>query len=228
MNMSLATRAFALARSAALTFSIAAPTTCASIFVYKNPDALLTLLSRVQTFEVAGVKIAFGEKAFDLNPDLRRSRSGRQEQTKLVQRLAALGPNEVDRLLHLSEIDKDHIGDVDLHCDYDRATSRMRFYAATDEALVEKALVERVARPDLTRKKRDEAGSASEFGAPHNCYQLVLTKDGSDMKSVIVTEVTRLFRNAEVDDTPEKPAAEKPKEKLSRADRDRRALVAAR
>lgn len=231
MKTSFAADALALAKSAALTFAVAAPTTAAAVFAYENPDAILMLLSKVQTVEVGDVKIAFGEKAFDLNPDLKRSRSDRVEQWKLVQRINSLGPTEVDRLLHLSEIDKKHLGDADIHCDYDNANSRMRFYAATDQALVEKALVERIARPDLTQKRRDAGDGASELGSPRNCYQMVLTKDGSDMKSVIVSEVTRLFRTGSegnVDETQKTPTAEKPKERTSRAHRDKPAVLAAR
>jgi hypothetical protein len=219
----LSGRLFSFAKSAVFVGVIAAPMTGAAVFACQNPNAILSLLSRVQSLEIGDVKLAFGAKAFDLNPDLKKSRSDRGDQLRLMERVAGLGPNEVDRLLHMSEIGKDRIGDIGVSCEYDDADSRMRFFAAADQALVEKALAERVSRADLTDKAR-----AARRSPARNCYQLVLTRDGADMKSLIVSEVTRFFRDGvegAVDAAPEKPAPEK-REKLSR--RGERALLAAR
>lgn len=230
MNTSFSQDALALVKSVALMLLIIAPTVMAAEFAYKNPDILFLLLDRVQTLEIGNTKIAFGEKAFALNPDLKSSRGDQAAQWKIVKRLQGLGPFEVDRLLHLSERDRDHLGDDDLHCDYDSANSRMRLYAAADQGLFEKLLVERIPRPDLTRRQRDRATTPSENGYPSNCYQMVLTKDGSDLKSVIVSEMTRFFGNGSepiIDQTSDKAVARKTKEEASHARYEKSAALLA-
>jgi hypothetical protein len=194
------------------------------LLLIKNPDAVVELAERTQTVEIGNTKIEFGEKAFVLNQDLRKLDIGAQR--KIRQLVKSLSSQEADRLLHLPEYDKDHLSDADLHCDYDNASSRMRLYAAADQGLIEKSFVERIPRPQLTKglqeelAKKERMNIPSENGHPSNCYQMALTKDGSDVKSVIISELTRAFGDASeptAERTPEKPSAKKSQEQLSRA-----------
>jgi hypothetical protein len=73
---------------------------------------------------------------------------------------------------------------------------------------------------DGHQKLQDGVNIRSENGHPSNCYQMALTKDGSDVKSVIVSELTRAFGDASeptAERTLEKPSTKKSQEQLSRA-----------
>jgi hypothetical protein len=161
--------------------------------MYLHPDTVPELLERTQSVEVGTTKIAFGEMAFSINPDLPMSLNERQRIRNYVKVLSA---NEFDRLMHLTEYDQKHLSEDDLHCDYDRATSRMRLFAAADEGLIEKKLVKRIPSdklPTVNYDKRDK--NAIDIGSPSHCYQMVLTDDGRNLKSAIVSELTRAFGN---------------------------------
>ncbi|HEY5138970.1 MAG TPA: hypothetical protein VIJ25_06570 [Methylococcales bacterium] len=165
--------------------------------MYLHPDAIPELLERTQSVEVGATKIAFGEMAFSINPDLPLSLSERQKIHNYVKRLS---PNEFDRLMHLTEYDKKHLSVDDLHCDFDKATSRMRLFSAADAGLIEKKLVERIPTtrvPFVHYDPKDK--KAVDIGNPSNCYQMVLTDDGRNLKSVLVSELTRAFGNINED-----------------------------
>jgi hypothetical protein len=159
--------------------------------MYLHPDTVPELLERTQSVEVGTTKIAFGEMAFSINPDLPMTLSERQRIRSYVKTLSA---NEFDRLMHLTEYDEKHLSEDDLHCDYDKATSRMRLFAAADEGLIEKGLVTRIPSnklPTVTYNKRDK--NAVDIGNPSHCYQMVLTNEGRNLKSAMVSELTRAF-----------------------------------
>jgi hypothetical protein len=102
--------------------------------------------------------------------------------------------------MHLTEYDKLHLSADDLHCDFDKATSRMRLFSAADAGLVEKKLVERIPTtrvPVVHYDPKDK--NAVDIGNPSNCYQMVLTDEGRNLKSVLVSELTRAFGNINED-----------------------------
>jgi hypothetical protein len=194
MNPSFSEHILTLMKSAAwMTLIIVASVIAIEIF-YMNPDIFVELIERAQTVEVGNTKIVFGQTAFSINPDLKL---GHADQRKMLERLNHISSHEFDRLLHLTEYDEKNISKEDLHCDYDNATSRMRLFAAADQGLFEKALVKRIPRADLTKLKQEEsARNPLEIGSPSNCYQMVLTDEGRNLKSVVVSELTRAFGNA--------------------------------
>lgn len=161
--------------------------------MYLHPEAIAILLDRMQTVEVGNTKIAFGDMAFAINPDLKLSLA---QQHRVRELAKSLSRNEFDRLMHVTEYDKEHVSEDDLNCDFDKATSRMRLFAAADAGLVEKQLVERIRTtrmPAFRYDKNDK--NAVDIGNPSNCYQMVLTDEGRNLKSAIVSELTRAFGN---------------------------------
>jgi len=187
----------ALAKGAALLIlsSIAAVT--AIELMYVHPDVLISMIDRMQTVEIGATKIAFGDLAYAINPDLKLTVS---QQMRIRDIVKTLSPNEFDRLMHLTEYDKEHLSQDDLHCDFDMATSRMRLFAAADAGLVEKGLVERIPTtrtPIVHFDPKDKTGI--NIGNPSNCYQMVLTNEGRNLKSVLVSELTRAFGNINED-----------------------------
>jgi hypothetical protein len=187
----------ALAKGAALLIlsSIAAAT--AVELMYLHPDVLVSMVARMQTVEVGNTKIAFGDRAYAINPDLKLSVA---QQMKIRDLVKTLSPNEFDRLMHLTEYDKAHLSEDDLHCDFDMATSRMRLFSAADAGLVEKELVEKIPAsrtPVVHLDPRDK--NAVNIGNPSNCYQMALTDEGRNLKSVLVSELTRAFGNINED-----------------------------
>lgn len=153
--------------------------------------AAINLTERMQTAEISGVKVSFGHKAFALNKDL--ALVSTPQQILIRDQLKNMTAHEVDRLLHRAEYPRDRLSDQDLHCDYENATSTMRLYAAADAGLIEKKLIERIPRADLTKKLREAAVPASALGGPSSCYQMALTPLGSNLKSVLVSELSRVF-----------------------------------
>jgi hypothetical protein len=220
----------AAARSAALPLTLLAAVVAAGVFACSNPDATATLLSRVQTVQLGELKIALGEQAFKLNPDLQAKQFGADAQSKLSRLAGDLGPREVDRLLHLPELDQKNQGDLYVHCEFERSTARMRYYAAVDHGLAERALVAIVPRSDVARKSEP----TPDLGRALLCYQMELTDDGYDVKSLIVSEMTRFFhggfdadfRKGTKKRESEKAAAGGSRDKVARAGKGER--VAAR
>jgi hypothetical protein len=183
-------------------------------FVYVRADSIgdmiFELIDRMGSVEIQGVKITFGEKAFALNPDIEKLSP--HDRREVIDKLGTLSPDEVDRLLHVTEYDSKQIGvlvgskDIpdsnknDIHCDYDKPTVHMRLFAAADQGLAEKSLVELTYGPELTETARrgikdieTKAGKSSDIGYPSNCYTMILTKSGRDLKSMIVSELKRVF-----------------------------------
>jgi hypothetical protein len=76
----------------------------------------------------------------------------------------------------------------------------MRLFAAADAGLVEKKLVVRIPTtrvPVVHYNPKDK--NAVDIGNPSNCYQMVLTNEGRNLKSVLVSELTRAFGNIHED-----------------------------
>ena len=159
-------------------------------FRLRNPDVVETLLSRVQTVELGELKIALGEQAFKINPALQAKHLTADAQSKLTKLAVDLGPREVDRLLHLPEVEQASQGDRYLHCEFERSTAQMRYFSAVDHGLAERALVARSPRAPISRPRRRRRRASA---APSRCYQMELTDDGYDVKSLIVSEMTRFF-----------------------------------
>jgi hypothetical protein len=222
---------FAAARSVSLPLTLLAAVVASGVFACQNPDVIDTLLSRVQTLEVGDLKIALGERAFKLNSDLQAKQLGLDAQSRLAKLAADLGPREVDRLLHLPELAQKAQGDSFVHCEFERSTAHMRYYAAIDHGLAERALVAIVSRADLADKR-----ASAEFGRAVECYQMELTEDGADVKSVIVSELSRLFHGgfdaAFQKGTPKrdgaKTAADRPRDKAARIRAEKSERVAER
>lgn len=212
---------FDFLKCAALGTAIGAPTAATAVFAYTKPDAVFLLLSKVQSVEIGDVKVALGQKAFELNADLQSSKNA-IDQAALVRRAGGLGPREVERLVHHVPVRQAEIGDLDVSCDYEKADARMRLFVVIDKALEEKGLVELRERSDLLDRRRH-----GDFGRPRACYQAIVTAAGADVKSLIVSEMTRSFHNGF--DTGVEPLAEKAgkrKEQAAKAGRGER--VAAR
>jgi hypothetical protein len=188
--------------------------------MYVHPEAIAILVDRMQTVEVGNTKIAFGDMAFAINPDLKLSLA---QQQKIRELAKSLSRNEFERLMHVTEYDKEHLSEDDLNCDYDNATSRMRLFAAADAGLIEKQLVERMRTTRLPAIRYDKIDkNAVDIGNPSNCYQMVLTDEGRNLKSAIVSELTRAFGNFSEDavatmTTVEKTAATRKSSKEARS-----------
>jgi hypothetical protein len=183
----------ALAKGAALLILSSIAAGIAVELMYLHPDAIIGVIDRMQTVEIGNTKIAFGDLAYTINPDLKLSLSQQQRIRDLTKTLSS---NEFDRLMHLTEYDKAHLSEDDLHCDFDMATSRMRLFAAADAGLIEKKLVEKIPTTRVPMVHYDPKDkSAVNIGNPSNCYQMVLTDEGRNLKSVLVSELTRAFGN---------------------------------
>ncbi|ATQ67343.1 MULTISPECIES: hypothetical protein [Methylosinus] len=222
--------AFTAAKSAFLPLTMLAAVVSAGVFVCNNPDVVGTLLARVQTVELGDLKIALGEQAFKINSALQAKHLTADAQAKLAKLAADLGPREVDRLLHLPEVEQASQGDRYLHCEFERSTAQMRYFTAVDHGLAERALVKIAPRADLATK----TPPTPSLGRALTCYQMELTDDGYDVKSLIVSEMTRFFHGGfegEFEkgaprEGAKSAAAERPREKAARAGKGER--VAAR
>lgn len=181
----------AAARNVALTFLAIAAIVIAWVEREAIGESFANLTSRMQTAEFSGVKVSFGQRAFAQNDDLKHISVEAKRAVRGV--LTDLSAPEVERLLHRAGYPQQYLSEKDLHCDYEHATSRMRIFAAADEGLAEKKLVRRIDRPDLTKRLREDANAPKDIGEPSHCYQMVLTPLGSDLKSVLVSEVARVF-----------------------------------
>ncbi|OAI30213.1 hypothetical protein A1351_09955 [Methylosinus sp. R-45379] len=210
---------FDFIKSVTLATAIGAPTAAAGVFVYERPDSALMLLSKVQSVEIGDFKLALGQKAFEINPDLGAKKNSMGD---LIARARNLGPREVERLIHLLPLDAasmDRLGADAVKCDYDRADARTRLFAVIDKSLEEKKLVEIMRRDELIDQKTHEV-----YGPPSACYRVVLTALGADVKSMIVSELTRYFTSeldvgappAAVKPASDKPASERPVSERSR------------
>ncbi|MBY6240687.1 hypothetical protein [Methylosinus sp. Sm6] len=212
---------FSTARNATFPLTLLAAVASAGVFACANPDVVAMLLSRVQTVEVGDVKIALGDQAFKINSDLQVKQLGLEVQSKLTRLAADLGPREVDRLLHLPELDRKAQGDLYVHCEFERSTANMRYFSAVDHGLAERALVAIVPRADLAGKRE-----TPDFGRALGCYQMELTEDGADVKSLIVSELSRVFHGGfEGDFQKAAPKRENAKTAAARAETGERLAV---
>jgi hypothetical protein len=179
---------FDFIKSVALVTAFGAPSAAAGVFVYERPDAILLLLSKVQSVEIGDFKLALGQKAFEINADLVGKKNSAGD---LVARAKNLGPREVERLIHLLPLDSagmDKLGAEAIKCDYDEADARTRLYGVIDKSLEEKKLIEIVRRDEFMDQRWHE-----RYGRPSACYRVVVTPLGADVKSMIVSELTRYF-----------------------------------
>ena len=157
----------------------------------QNIGAMLVgVVNRMQTAEISGVKLSFGQQAYRLNADLHKTPG---EMIQINETMGALNAMEIERLLHRPDYGKGALSDEDLHCEFDNATSTMRKFMAADAVLREKGLIELIDRPDLLEKVRNLSSRNKDLGEPRRCYQMALTPLGADVKSVIVTEISRVF-----------------------------------
>jgi hypothetical protein len=199
---------FDFLKSVALVTAIGAPSAAAGVFVYERPDSAMMLLSKVQSVEIGDFKLALGQKAFEINPDLGAKKNSTDD---LIARARNLGPREVERLLHLLPLGAagmDRLGADAVKCDYDKADARTRLFAVIDKSLEEKKLIEITRRDELIDQKTHEI-----YGPPSACYRVVVTALGADVKSMIVSELTRYFTSElDVGALPAavKPASDKP------------------
>ena len=207
----------ALVKSAVIVLGMAAVIVIAWFERDMIIETLSDLANRTQGVEIAGVKIAFGDKAFVLNPSIEHFSIA--EQQKIKKDVYSLGPDEADRLLHITEYDEEHVSDDDLNCDYPNADRHMRLVAAADEGLVEKMLAKIIRKNEFTARIRDKNkklerknGKPLSIGEANNCYQIILTDAGRNAKSVIVSEVTRAF-GAVSEALAEPKSVERPREK---------------
>lgn len=220
----IAKNLFDFLKSVALVTAIGGPSAAAGAFVYQRPDSALMLLSKVQSVEIGDFKLALGQKAFEINPDLGAKKNSTDD---LVARARNLGPREVERLIHLLPLDAaamDKLGADAIKCDYEKADARTRLFAVIDKSLEEKNLIEITRRDDLIAQKTHDV-----YGPPSACYRVVVTALGADVKSMIVSELTRYFTSeldvgalpatvkpANVMPASDKPALNKPVSERSR------------
>ncbi|HYA81290.1 MAG TPA: hypothetical protein VED87_10205, partial [Methylocystis sp.] len=165
----------------------------ATVTAFLNKDALVDLLfdlsGRMRTAEVGSVKLSFGEpEAFTLNASL--ANVPPQDRLIIRESLQKLSGPEVERLLHRAEYDEAHLDPEDMHCDYENADQVMQLYRWADSALIEKRLFKRISKPAFTETQRQRLtpNTLAKLGAPSDCYQIVLTALGANVKSVLVTE----------------------------------------
>lgn len=157
----------------------------------QNIGAMLVgVMNRMQTAEISGVKLSFGQQAYRLNADLHKTPG---EMIQINETMGALNAMEIERLLHRPDYGKAALSDGDLHCEFDNATSTMRKFMAADAVLREKGLIELIDRPDLLEKLRQGSSRNKDLGEPRRCYQMALTPLGADVKSVIISEISRVF-----------------------------------
>ncbi|CAN2532340.1 hypothetical+protein [Methylocapsa aurea] len=229
---------FDFIKSVALVTALGAPSAAAGVFAYERPDTILQLLSKVQSVEIGDFKLALGQKAFEINADLGGSKIG-DARVDIIERARNLGPREVERLLHLLPLDTanmDKLGAEAIKCDYDKADARTRLYAVIDKSLEEKKLIAIELRNEFIEQK-----SHPVYGRPSGCYRAVLTAAGADVKSMIVSELTRYFSSeldvgappaagkpASHNPASDKSVSEKPKTKLARTRREPEERIAAR
>lgn len=191
------------ARNVALTALIVGVT----IFLFVKSDVIVEIIenmsSRMQSAEVSGMKLSFGsERGYHLNEDIKNVPY--EERRTIRAHLKGMTAAEVERLLHRSEYSKSQLSDFDAHCDFEMANKKMKTFAAADAGLIEKKLVERVDRRDLTRRLREDLKFSTELGEASGCYQLALTGLGSNLRSLLISEVARIFGTTSVvnDDAP--------------------------
>jgi len=151
---------------------------------------LVGVMNRMQTAEISGVKLSFGQQTYRLNADLHKSPS---EMIQINETMSSLNAMEIERLLHRPDYGKAALSESDLHCEFDKATSTMRKFMAADAVLREKGLIEEIDRPDLLDRLRRDTSRETKLGEPRRCYQMALTPLGADVKSLIITEISRVF-----------------------------------
>lgn len=226
-----AKKLFDFLKTATLATAIGAPSAAAGVIAYQRPDSALMLLSRVQSVEIGDFKLALGQKAFEINPDLGVKKNSTDDFAALARKL---GPREVERLIHLLPLDAagmDKLGADAIKCDYGKADARTRLFAVIDKSLEEKKLIEITRRDDLIDQKTHEV-----YGPPSACYRVVVTALGADVKSMIVSELTRYFTSeldvgaspAAVEPASDKPVSERSRTKFAQSRRDAVERIAAR
>ncbi|HMK88947.1 MAG TPA: hypothetical protein VK446_04845 [Methylocystis sp.] len=188
MKKSLSEEIHRLARACALlTFSLIAGAVAAKL-LYLDPGAFDRLFARTETVEIGDRRITLREFTF-VGANLNLTEDDQRKIFEAGKRLAAW---EFDRLLELPEYDESNIGDRDVICEFDRATSRMRLRIAADEGLIEKGLVKRLWRPDQTKAMQEEdARRPFVAGTPGHCRQILLTDIGRGLKSLAAAELRR-------------------------------------
>lgn len=178
---------FDIAKRMTLMTLIFAPTGVVVGLCLLEPAIVTGLASRLASVEIGDFKVVLGQEAFTLNGDLGANKN-LVDQMTLIDRARRLGPREVERLMHFVPLGRERIADHNLSCDYQRADSKTRLYTVIDDSLAEKGLIALQERDDLTPERTHEA-----FGPASRCYQAILTAEGADVKSLIVSEMTRFF-----------------------------------
>jgi hypothetical protein len=193
MDPELASKLIKNARDATITAAIM----IAVVVGVLNKDdimaSVVAMTNRMQTAEFAGVKISFGEQAYALNPSLSGTTLPQRREIRDV--LDKLTAEEVERLLHRTEYPPEKLSPEDLNCDYEKATSDMMKYRWADKELSEMKLFRLIEKPEFTddQHSRLPPDVRAKLGDPSGCYQIVLTPLGSNVKSVLVTELSRAF-----------------------------------
>lgn len=180
-------RLFDIAKRMTVMTLIFAPTGVVIGLCLLEPTIVTGLASRLASVEIGNFKVVLGQEAFKLNGDL-GAHKNLVDQMTLIDRVRRLGPREVERLMHFAPLGREKIADHNLSCDYERADSRTRLYTVIDDSLAEKGLIALQERDDLAPDRTHEI-----FGPASRCYQAILTPNGADVKSLIVSEMTRFF-----------------------------------
>lgn len=107
--------------------------------------------------------------------------------------MRSLSATEIERLLHRPDYGEEDLSYKDMHCEYDNAGSKVKKFLAADAALKEKGLVDIIERPAPGLIQRRDSSPDKPAAEPHRCYQMALTPLGADVKSVIITEISRVF-----------------------------------
>jgi hypothetical protein len=157
---------------------------------------LLQRASSVTSLEVASIKMNFSPDTVEtVFSDLKLDNDvDAAQKTRALDLIHDLDPQEFLRLMY--------VGQLDGLCEFDHPTTQMRFDVATDHRLSDKQLTKIVDSPDILAqttqylKQQADRGEVPEHGYPRNCYVMLLTPDGYNVKTALVGTFGSAFKGS--------------------------------
>jgi hypothetical protein len=156
--------------------------------------AVQTLLDRAsaRSINIFGVEVAFDEPHVD-QALLSYDHVASADEKRVHDLIAGLTAEEFDRLMQIGEINENKL------CKFEHPSDRMRNNAALDEEMEHKGL-EKIdpsqknldaVRDQLAKDKAH--GKSWDIGSPLSCYEMTLTGDGQNVKTVLVRNLSLGF-----------------------------------
>lgn len=150
---------------------------------------LLERAATAATFKIAGLEIAFNATAVARGLELDNVPA--DEQKSVLDAIHRLDSKEFIRLMA--------VGQLENLCEFQRPTPAMRNNVALDYDLEARGLTKIEPSRDILESVQAwragliAKGESVPIGAPHNCYNMTLTKVGSRVKTVIVENLAPAF-----------------------------------